>query len=208
MNKTLPYYISECANRHNPQLLTAASQTASTTIVTVPKDGDGTLEVVVTTSDNSGAANRIIALKDESGETPPVSAMWVYTASLYTSPWGVDQYSAALADADGDGLLDVLLTYAVMAKSMPTMAHTETEECSSSLGAHHRHGLARRPGRRRQPKSSSPASTATYGRWRQVTGYSCRWRCVERLTRDLQDASGIPAAFSNGTCFSRKLQRQ
>ncbi|MCI0396631.1 MAG: PQQ-binding-like beta-propeller repeat protein [Chloroflexi bacterium] len=73
-------------------------------------DGDGTQEVVVTTPDNSGEADRVIALQDRPGQVPPVEAMWVYTATATAGQWGVDQYSAALADADGDTLPDVLFT--------------------------------------------------------------------------------------------------
>lgn len=75
-------------------------------------DGDGALEVVVTTPDNyEASANRIIALKDTGGQKPPVRELWSYTASEGGHEGGgVDQYSAALADADGDGLVDVLFS--------------------------------------------------------------------------------------------------
>lgn len=73
-------------------------------------DGDGTLEVVVTTPDNSGEPDRIIALKDMPGQDPPVRALWTYTSPNTAGKWGFDQYSAALADADGDGLLDVFFS--------------------------------------------------------------------------------------------------
>jgi outer membrane protein assembly factor BamB len=72
-------------------------------------DGDGTLEVIVTTPDNTSFANRIIALKDQPNQSPPVRALWTYThTTLPPGGWGLDQYSAALVDADGDGLLDVV----------------------------------------------------------------------------------------------------
>ena len=72
-------------------------------------DGDGTLEVIVTTPDNTSFANRIIALKDQPNQNPPVQAIWTYThTTLPPGGWGLDQYSAALVDADGDGLLDVV----------------------------------------------------------------------------------------------------
>lgn len=74
-------------------------------------DGDGTLEVIVTTADNSGERDRVIALKDMPGQDPPVCALWTFDSPDPPGMWrGFDQYSAALADADSDGLLDVFFT--------------------------------------------------------------------------------------------------
>ncbi|MBI2570910.1 MAG: PQQ-binding-like beta-propeller repeat protein [Candidatus Schekmanbacteria bacterium] len=71
-------------------------------------DGDGTLEVVVTTPDNTSEPARIIALKDVAGSPASAQALWTYELPGGHDAAGVDQYSAALVDADGDGLLDVL----------------------------------------------------------------------------------------------------
>ncbi|MBI2837216.1 MAG: VCBS repeat-containing protein [Acidobacteria bacterium] len=74
-------------------------------------DGDGALEVVVTTPDNfPDSPDRIIALKDMGGQSPGVTELWTYTVPPpeHGLSEGVDQYSAALADADSDGLLDIL----------------------------------------------------------------------------------------------------
>ncbi len=74
-------------------------------------DGDGTLEVVVTTPDNSGEASRVIALKDDPTKRKKVRKLWTFTSpGENVDGAGFDQYSAALADADGDGKLDVLFT--------------------------------------------------------------------------------------------------
>lgn len=72
-------------------------------------DGDGSLEVVVTSADNApGAGPRIVALKDTPKRGDGVRALWTYEPRGGHEAGGVDQYSAALADADGDGRLDVL----------------------------------------------------------------------------------------------------
>lgn len=73
-------------------------------------DGDGTLEVVVTSADNFVLPHRVIALKDTPGQNPPVRELWSFSSPSTDVRFGVDQYSAALADADGDGLLDVLFS--------------------------------------------------------------------------------------------------
>lgn len=73
-------------------------------------DGDGTLEVVVTTPDNSGEPDRVIALKDVPGQSPSAQVLWTFTSPEPPGNWGFDQYSAALADANGDGLLDVFFS--------------------------------------------------------------------------------------------------
>lgn len=73
-------------------------------------DGDGTLEVVVTSPDNAaGTPPRVMALKDVPLQIPPVQPLWTWVSpgGLHA---GVDQYSAALVDCDGDGLLDVVFT--------------------------------------------------------------------------------------------------
>jgi outer membrane protein assembly factor BamB len=73
-------------------------------------DGDGKLDVLVTAPNGpDGFANRIIALKDTPNEAAPVRAMWTFTYSMNPSG-GLDMYSPALADANGDGLLDVIAT--------------------------------------------------------------------------------------------------
>lgn len=72
--------------------------------------GDGKLEVVVTTPNITSTdyfSNRIIALQDTPNGPSPVRALWTYTDTIPGSK-GFDMYSPALADADGDGRLDVI----------------------------------------------------------------------------------------------------
>lgn len=67
-------------------------------------DGDGTLEVVVTSPgipDNQ--ANHLLVLKDTPSQTSPVSRLWIITETV-----GLDMYSPALADANNDQLLDII----------------------------------------------------------------------------------------------------
>jgi outer membrane protein assembly factor BamB len=72
-------------------------------------DGDGTLEVVVTTPDGiADQTPHVIALKDAPGENPPVRVLW--DVPIEVKSGGVDQTSAALVDANGDGLLDVVFS--------------------------------------------------------------------------------------------------
>jgi hypothetical protein len=67
-------------------------------------DGDGTLEVVVTSPGLLGVAdNHVLALKDSPGKSPPVERMWIITESV-----PLDMYSPALADANNDTLPDVI----------------------------------------------------------------------------------------------------
>jgi outer membrane protein assembly factor BamB len=77
-------------------------------------NGDGKPEVIVTTPDGTSDPDRVIALQDTPGRTPPVRAMWIYTAPTtyaYTDTRkGFDTYSPVLADVDGDGLPDVIFS--------------------------------------------------------------------------------------------------
>lgn len=68
-------------------------------------DGDGTLEVVVTSPATPSGPNVVMALKDTPGQSPPVQRMWTYTTTTT-----VDMYSPALALANNDALLDVIFT--------------------------------------------------------------------------------------------------
>jgi hypothetical protein len=77
-------------------------------------DGDGKLEVIVTTPDGTSDLDRVIALKDRPNQSPPVQVMWTYT-NPNSYPYndvnkGFDTYSPVTADADGDGLPDVIFT--------------------------------------------------------------------------------------------------
>jgi outer membrane protein assembly factor BamB len=77
-------------------------------------DGDGKLEVIVTTPDGTNDLDRVIALKDQPNQSPPVQVMWTYT-NPNSYPYndinkGFDTYSPVTADADGDGLPDVIFT--------------------------------------------------------------------------------------------------
>jgi len=69
-------------------------------------DGDGGLEVVVTTADGApGLGPRVIALTERDGLPEPL-----WTFEVPNPEGGVDQYGAALVDADGDGLPDVVFS--------------------------------------------------------------------------------------------------
>ncbi len=77
-------------------------------------DGDGQLEVIVTTPDGTDDPDQVIALKEQPNQSPPIRAMWTFTnPNIYPSTSitkGFDTYSPVLADADGDGLPDVIFT--------------------------------------------------------------------------------------------------
>lgn len=73
-------------------------------------DSDGSLEVVITSPDYAAdLPPRVIVLKDTPGQSPPVQTLWTYVVPGGEAA-GVDQYSAALADADGNGVLDVIFS--------------------------------------------------------------------------------------------------
>jgi len=82
-------------------------------------DGDGTLEIIVTTPDvappmlarlnGEPIPNMVQALKYQPGN-PSLQVLWSYKLSSAPGEAGLDTYSPALADADGDGLPDVIFT--------------------------------------------------------------------------------------------------
>ncbi|MEO6063736.1 MAG: VCBS repeat-containing protein [Thermoflexales bacterium] len=76
-------------------------------------DGDGKLEVIVTTPDGIAGPDHVIALRDRAGLVPPVEVMWIYTSPVAYPAGninqGFDTYSPALADADDDGRPDVII---------------------------------------------------------------------------------------------------
>ncbi|MGB8648172.1 MAG: VCBS repeat-containing protein [Anaerolineae bacterium] len=89
----------------------------TTTFPLADVDGDGQLEVIATTPDPIAPntlkvdgvpiPDRVVVLKDQIGQNPPVRAMWFYTVTGSLFP-GLDTYSPAVADANGDGLPDVI----------------------------------------------------------------------------------------------------
>jgi len=82
-------------------------------------DGDGKLEIIVTTPDvatptlarlNGGPIpNMVQALKYIPGN-PTLKVLWTYKLDSLPGEAGIDTYSPALGDADGDGLPDVIFT--------------------------------------------------------------------------------------------------
>jgi outer membrane protein assembly factor BamB len=82
-------------------------------------DGDGTLEIVVTTPavakpvslqiNGEPLRDQVMALKIDPS-TGALGLMWTNVSPLEPGSAGLDTYSPALADADGDGLPDVIYT--------------------------------------------------------------------------------------------------
>lgn len=82
-------------------------------------DGDGQMEIIVTTPDVAAPTlarldgepipNMVQALKYTPGD-PTLSVLWSYKLDSPPGEAGIDTYSPALGDADGDGLVDVIFT--------------------------------------------------------------------------------------------------
>lgn len=82
-------------------------------------DGDGKMEIVVTTPDVASPTrpslsgepipNMVQVLKYIPGETT-LKVLWSYKLDSFPAEGGLDTYSPALADANGDGLPDVIFT--------------------------------------------------------------------------------------------------
>jgi hypothetical protein len=81
-----------------------ASTRWTTTFPLGDVNGDGALEVVVTTPTlDKKETNHLFVLEDRPGQSPPVGRLWTITETV-----GLDMYSPALADVNGDGLLDAI----------------------------------------------------------------------------------------------------
>jgi outer membrane protein assembly factor BamB len=82
-------------------------------------NGDGKLEIIVTTPDVGGTTlarlngepipNMVQALAYSPGDSA-LKVLWTYKLDSPPGEAGIDTYSPALADADGDGLADVIFT--------------------------------------------------------------------------------------------------
>jgi len=82
-------------------------------------DGDGKLEIIITTPDVAAPTlarlngepipNMVEALKYVPGD-PTLKVLWSYKLDSPPGEAGIDTYSPALADVDGDGLPDVIFT--------------------------------------------------------------------------------------------------